>query len=68
MSKPGSYFKRFLIAVSYEHFNLVRNEDFWPDLVRVRIFKGNGKLWECTETLENQSEDATELPVNLEDY
>ena len=68
MSKPGSYFKRFLIEVSYEHFNLVRNEDFWPELVRVRVFKGNGKLWECTETLENQSEDASELPENLEDY
>ena len=61
-------YKRFVIEVSFKHYNLVRNEDFWPDMVRVRNFKGNGNLWECTEISENQSEDTTEPSMNAEDY
>ena len=63
MSKPGSFYKRYLIEVSLEQFNILRREEFWHDRIRIRNFKGNGKLWKDTEIVQNESEEVTE-PTN----
>ena len=67
MSNPGSQFKRYLIEVSLEHFDIVRREGFWPDKVRVRNFKGNGKLWKDTEVVQEESDEISEHTTTNED-
>ena len=59
MSRPDSLYKRYLVEVSLEHYDIVRREQFWPERVRVRNFKGNGSLWECTD-IEAVPEEGTE--------
>ena len=65
MSRPDSYYKRYLVEVSLEHYNIVRREQFWPERVRVRNFKGNGSQWECTDN-EVVSEEGTGTPPSEE--
>ena len=45
MSKNDSQYKRYLLEVPVNQLDTVINENFWTEGVRVRIFKGNGKLW-----------------------
>ena len=45
MSKKDSQYKRYLLEVPVNQLDTVINENFWTEGVRVRIFKGNGKLW-----------------------
>ena len=63
MSKPDSFYKQMLVEFSLEHFNIVRNEEFWPDTVRVRMFKGNGRFWKDTEVLQEQQSDVDAEPT-----
>ena len=69
MTKPEAYYKKYLVEFSLEHFDIVRKEEFWPERVRVRIFKGNGHTWRDTETetvpLEGERE-STPREVNEE--
>ena len=51
MTKPEASYKKYLVEFSLEHFEIVRREEFWPERVRVRIFKGNGRTWRDTETI-----------------
>ena len=68
MSKPDSFYKRMLVEFSLEHFNIVRNEEFWPETVRVRMFKRNGRFWKDTEILHvKQSDVAAEHTNNAAD-
>ena len=60
MSKSDSYYERLLIEVSLEHISIVKKEDFWPEGVRVRDFRGNGRLWKDTHSEENITEEETE--------
>ena len=45
MAKADSYYERYLVEVSLEHFGIINKEDFWQEGVRVRVFRGNGRLW-----------------------
>ena len=60
MSKSDSYYERLLIEVSLEHISIVKKEEFWPEGVRVRDFRGNGRLWKDTHSEENVSEEDIE--------
>ena len=50
MAKADSFYGRFLVEVSLEHFGMINKEEFWQEGVRVRVFKGNGRLWKEPET------------------
>ena len=63
MSRPDSYYKRYLVEVSLEHYDIVRREQFWPERVRVRNFKGNGRLWDCTDIEVVPEEDTEATPA-----
>ena len=65
MSKPDSFYKRMLVEFTLEHFNIVRSEEFWPETVRVRIFKGNGRLWNDTAILQGQQSEVADVPTNI---
>ena len=65
MSKPDSFYKQMLVEFSLEHFNIVRNEEFWPETVRVRIFKGNGRLWNDTAILQGQQSEEEDVPTHI---
>ena len=65
MSKPDSFYKQMLVEFSLEHFNIVRSEEFWPETVRVRIFKGNGRLWNDTAILQGQQSEVADVPTNI---
>ena len=61
MSQPDQIYKRYLIEVSIEHYNIVRREEFWAEGVKVRNFKGMGKYWICTEpTTTDEENEETE--------
>ena len=45
MSKENSMNKMYLLEVSVEQYNTVRNVEFWPQGVKFRPFKGNGHEW-----------------------
>ena len=49
MSKNDSQYKRYLLEVPVNQLDVIINENFWTEGVRVRIFKGNGKLWNDRE-------------------
>ena len=50
MTKSEASYKTFLIEFSLEDYDTVRREEFWPERVRVRNFKGDGRKWRDTET------------------
>ena len=56
--KKDSKYKRYLLEVPVNQLDTVINENFWTEGVRVRIFKGNGKLWnDCDDEREAEDED-----------
>ena len=60
MSNSKAYSESFLIEVSLEHINIFKKEDFWPEGVRFRDFRGNGRLWKDSRVREEEQNEENE--------
>ena len=60
MSKEDSLYKRFLLEISVNDLTSVVSENFWPQGVRVRTFRGKGNDWIDRDVPVQEAESVTE--------
>ena len=60
MSREESLYKRYLLEISVDDMDRVLSESFWPQGVRVRIFRGRGNDWRDREIPEEETGNAAE--------
>ena len=60
MSKEDSLYKRFLLEISVNDLTSVVSENFWPQGLRIRNFRGKGNDWIDRDVPVQEAESVTE--------